>query len=105
MASGPSLPGALSCRAEPWPAAVETTGTRVQFLGYPAPLHLSQICSALEYGRERISASGVSSARQRGCAMTKAENLENLLLFIMSSSACTLITGVVLLLRPLTALP
>lgn len=43
--------------------------------------------------------------KTKGCAMTKAENLENLLLFIMSSSACTLITGVVLLLRPLTALP
>jgi len=37
--------------------------------------------------------------------MARVENIENLLLFIMSSSACTLVTGVVLLLRPLTALP
>jgi hypothetical protein len=31
--------------------------------------------------------------------------MENFLLFILSSSSCTLVTSVVLLLRPLTAMP
>jgi hypothetical protein len=31
--------------------------------------------------------------------------MENFLLFILSSSFCTLVTGVVLLLRPITGMP
>jgi len=31
--------------------------------------------------------------------------MENFLLFILSSSFCTLVTSVVLLLRPITAIP
>jgi hypothetical protein len=48
----------------------------------------------------RLSDTG--KATQRGSDM---ENLENLLLFILSSSSCMLVASVVLLLRPLTAMP
>lgn len=43
--------------------------------------------------------------KDTGCVMEKVENVENFLLFILSSSACTLVASVVLLLRPLTSLP
>ena len=43
--------------------------------------------------------------KDKGCAMEKVENVENFLLFVLSSSSCTLIASVVLLLRPLTTLP
>jgi hypothetical protein len=70
-------------------------------------LRQRQICSATCGRPERIAASCVAyqtkgQGIQRGSDM---ENLENLLLFILSSSSCTLVASVVLLLRPLTAMP
>jgi hypothetical protein len=100
MASGPTprrpLPIALP-QVERWPAQIQTRKRRQ----VPLENHrsaLRQTCSANADGWNGLQAQ-TSPLQQRGRGM------ENFLLFILSSSVCTLVASVTLLLRPLVGLP
>jgi hypothetical protein len=46
-----------------------------------------------------------ASSPQETCSRYREGDMENFLLFVLSSSFCTLVAGVTLLLRPLLGLP
>jgi hypothetical protein len=46
-----------------------------------------------------------SPSQEKGIAAKRDRGMENFLLFVLSSSCCTLVASVTLLLRPLLGLP
>jgi hypothetical protein len=62
-----------------------------------------QTRSEIPRWRERIVCSSVASSRN--VFGHRVGGMENFLLFVLSSSFCTLVTGITLLLRPLFGMP
>jgi hypothetical protein len=74
------------------------TASRPKFLGRTRKPDLRQACSADGRWLERIAGSNVASAG-------KDRSMENFLLFVLSTSFCTLVASITLLLRPLVGFP
>jgi hypothetical protein len=95
--AAPSLPTTSNCPAsiERWPAPIQT-GKPCQVPSEKPESALRQACSTNADGWNGLQAQ-TSPLQERDCGM------ENFLLFVLSSSFCTLVASVTLLLWPLLA--
>jgi hypothetical protein len=91
MATNPLLDQSNGCKDSDGIATPSSSGE-------PESPDLRQACSADGRWLERIAGSNVASAG-------KDRSMENFLLFVLSSSFCTLVASITLLLRPLVGFP